>query len=81
MREKATKKTFCDKGQNSCYDVDFSGHSCHKLIYYFSNIIFLTKKWLNIYLGVLALSNDIVCQIRLNLFLQYSEVNLGIPQR
>ncbi len=25
MEKKATKKIICDKGQNSCYDVDFSG--------------------------------------------------------
>ncbi len=39
--KKATKKNVFDKGQNSCYDVDFSGY---KLIYYFSYIILFYKK-------------------------------------
>jgi len=37
--------TFCDKGQNSCYDADFfEVHSCHKFINYSSDIIFNTKQ-------------------------------------
>ncbi len=46
-REKGNeKKTFCDKGQNSCYDVDFLRvHSCHKLIYYCSYKICYKKQW------------------------------------
>ncbi len=28
-REKGNKGDFCDKGQNSCYDVDFSGAPLH----------------------------------------------------